>query len=145
MNQIEKKARFINFIIKSVKYNSEIIFNNIKNIKGLRYPIIFKLRIRDIKSNLFIIFENGSINVISDYKIKKKPHCFITINRAKTLHNLLRGKMLITNISLIGKLSINSYNSNYINLFYIFVTSLKKSYNEIIKGTRFTLIGENNS
>ena len=143
MNQIEKKSRFINFIIKAVKFNNQLIFKNSQYIKQLKYPIIFKLRIRDIKATIFIIFEQNSINIVTDSKIKRKANCFITINRAKTLHNLLRGKILITDITLIGKLAINSCNRKYINLFYILITSLRKGYKEIIKGTRFTLIGEN--
>lgn len=140
MNQIEKKSRFINFITRGIKYNPAIIFKNIKKIKRVNYPIILKLKIKDIKTILLLIIEEKSINVLVDAKIERKVNCFITINKAKTLHNLLRGKISITNISLINKLTINAFNINYINIFYILITSLKKSYNEIIKGTRFTLI-----
>ncbi|HOJ64386.1 MAG TPA: hypothetical protein PLE45_08190 [Spirochaetota bacterium] len=140
MNQIEKKLRFINFIVKSIKYNSTTIFNNLKNLKFKRYPIILKFKIRDIKSAFFVIIEKDSINISSELKIKRKVNCFITINRAKTLHNLLKGRILPTAISLIGKVSINADNKKYIPIFYTIITSTKKSYNEIIKGTRFTLV-----
>lgn len=140
MNQIEKKARFLNFIIKTLKYSTNTIVNNIQRIHINKYPVVFKFRIRDIKTTLFIIIENNSINISTEPKIRQRSNCFITINRARTLHNLFRGKLLITDISLIGKISVNTNNPKYKQLFDIIITSVKKYYLEIIKGTRFNLI-----
>jgi hypothetical protein len=136
MAEVSKKERFIHFLDKALDNTCEQLGQNL--ITGLTEDkkLSCTISVSDIGFNRCL-----SLNSKKMTKCKTMPlttDCAIVFDEARTVHHLLSGKILPTNISLIGKMKM-FFNNEDSKVFERIIIPASNHYSELIKGTRFTL------
>ncbi|OHD09507.1 MAG: hypothetical protein A2086_16850 [Spirochaetes bacterium GWD1_27_9] len=134
-NNETKKQRFMNFIDQTLNKSCENILKIVSGKNSLA-PLTLKIKIKDVGYLRYIKFDGDTFTVINQNA--DKIDCSMLFDKAKTLHQILLGKILPQNISLIGKYNILFFNEKS-KIFTSIYGHAKNNYAEIIKGTRFTL------
>jgi len=135
MKEESKRERFIRFL-------DETLYKSLEDIKpkflssSFKHPLNLKVRVRDVGYSRYVSFNDRSLTVTK--KNSEKIDCLIYFDKAKIVHQILMGKILPYNSSLIGKYDIKFFNE-YSKIFSTIYIPAKNNYCNIIKGTRFTL------
>lgn len=133
-----KVIRFIKFIDQTLSFAAESIVKN-KILKKDKNGMRMKFVIQDVQYVRYL-------TVLEDKYLldTKKPdddiptNCYMTFDKAKTLHLVLIGKVSPLNLSLVGRVTI-IYKNAKSRLFANIYTPGKEFYQKLTKGTRFTL------
>ncbi len=138
IKELSKKQRFVGFLEKALVKSAESVHDKYRKKAGCKNKsITLKFIIHDVKFLRYITISTDGYD-FSKTSLSSNIDCLMSFHKAKTLHKLLSGKLLPLNYTLIGKISL-VYKNQQSRIFTSIYTPLKINYQDISKGTRFTL------
>ena len=138
IKELSKKQRFVGFLEKALVKSAESVYEKYKKKACCRNKsVTLKFVIHDVKFLRYITISANGYD-FSKSSVSSNVDCLMSFDKAKTLHKLLSGKLLPLNYTLIGKISL-VYKNQRSRILTSIYTPLKKNYQDISKGTRFTL------